>query len=58
MIPSYYYDVLNELPNTLNYIASYRKIFRLDEKGGDLAVCNKILNNAFFFIILLFFNDE
>ena len=44
-----YYDVLNELPNTLNYIASYRKIFRLDEKGGDLAVCNKILNNAFFF---------
>ena len=44
-----YYDVLNELPNTLNYIASYRKIFRLDEKGGDLVVCNKILNNAFFF---------
>lgn len=44
-----YYDVLNKLPNTLNYIASYRKIFRLDEKGSDLAVCNKILNDAFFF---------
>lgn len=44
-----YYKVLNELPNTLNYITSYRKIFRLEEKGGELAVCNKILNNAFFF---------
>lgn len=44
-----YYKVLNELPNTLNYIASYRKNFRLEERGGDLAVCNKILNNVFFF---------
>lgn len=44
-----YYDVLNELPNTLNYITSYRKIFKLEERGGDLAVCNRILNNAFFF---------
>lgn len=44
-----YYEVLNELLNTSNYIASYRKIFRLDEKGSYSAACNKMLNDPFLF---------
>lgn len=43
-----YYEVLNELQHTLNYI-EYRKIFRLYNGDKYLKVCNKLLIEDFLF---------
>ena len=43
-----YYDVLNKLQHTLNYI-EYRKIFRLYNGDKCLKICNKLLIDDFLF---------
>lgn len=43
-----YYEVLNELRHTLNYI-DYRKTFKLDNSYNSLCVCNSMLNYGPFF---------
>lgn len=44
---SNYYEVLNELPHTLNYI-DYRKTFKLDNRNNYLQICNKLLYDTSF----------